>query len=137
MTDDRISIIETLAELASSFDRRDWVATRNLMLEDVVAYGHVGVDAVIDDNLRAHLGGCGPSQHLLGNHRVVVDGDEATSVTYARVFHQGEGNLSALSFECFGEYHDGWKRTDAGWRLASRQFEVTIALGDFRVLQPG
>lgn len=136
MTDDRTAIIETLAELAASFDRRDWDASRNLMLEDVVAYGHTGVDSVIDDNLRAHLGGCGPSQHLLGNHRVRINGDDATSTTYARVYHQGAGNRSGLSFECFGEYHDAWKRTDAGWRLASRRFDVSIVLGDFEVLQP-
>lgn len=137
MRDDRTEIIENLAELAASFDHRDWAASRALMLIDVVAYGHEGVDAVIDDNLRAHLGGCGPSQHLLGNHRVSIDGDDARSITAARVYHQGAGDRSASSFECFGEYHDTWKRTDAGWRLASRRFDVSIVLGDFEVLQPG
>lgn len=137
MSDPRAELIEALAELAASFDHRDWERSRSLMCEDVEAYGFVGVDAVIHDNLRVHLGGCGPSQHLLGNHRIVVNGDEASSITYARVFHQGAGERSALSFECFGEYHDRWKRSDTGWRLASRRFDVSIVLGDFSVLQPG
>jgi hypothetical protein len=135
--DDRVAIIESLAELAASFDHRDWDASRALMCSDVEAYGHSGVDAVIDNNLRAHLGGCGPSQHLLGNHRIAIDGAEATSVTYARVFHQGIGEHSGKSFECFGEYHDTWKRRDSVWLLASRRFEIGIVLGDFEVLQPG
>jgi len=135
--DQRLEIMEALADLAASFDHRDWEQSRALMCDDVEAYGFAGVDAVINDNLRAHLGGCGPSQHLLGNHRIVIDGDDASSVTYARVFHQGAGDRSKLSFECFGEYHDTWKRFDTGWRLASRRFEVAIVLGDFEVLQPG
>jgi len=135
--DDRHQIIDALNRLAAALDHRDWVAARDLMLPDVEAYGEQGVDAVVDDSLRRHLGGCGPSQHLLGNYRVAVDGDRADTVTYARVHHQGAGELSVRFFECFGEYHDVWHRAPVGWRLASRRFEVTMVQGDIEVLQPG
>jgi hypothetical protein len=111
------------------------------MLEDVFtvdacAYGANGRDAVVAF-VRRFLGGCGPSQHLLGNHTVEVEGDTARSVCKARVFHVGAGDKSRQSYECFGNYVDDLVRTERGWRIAKREFEVTIALGDTSVLQPG
>jgi hypothetical protein len=135
--DDRHAIIDQLNLLASIFDHRRWDRVGDVMLPDVHAYDEQGLDAVVSNSLRRHLGGCGPSQHLLGNHQVEVDGDHARSVSRARVFHQGLGERADRSFECFGEYHDTWTRTLGGWRMASRRFDVTIALGDFDVLQPG
>src|SRR5699024_3154972 len=83
---------------------------------------------------------CGPSQHLLGNHRVelaVAGADDlARSRTYARVMHVGAGDLAELSYECYGEYTDTWTRTPEGWRIRSREFHVGFDRGDRRVLRP-
>ena len=65
------------------------------------------------------------------------DPDRAVSRCYARVYHQGAGERSAKAWECWGEYHDEWARTPDGWRMTNRRFDVTIASGDFDVLQPG
>ena len=135
--DDRVQIIDQLNRLAAAFDARDWAAVGEVMAVDVHAYGCDGLKAVVRDSLRHHLGGCGPSQHLLGNHRVEIDGDHATSITKARVFHVGAGARADRSFECFGDYHDRWVRTPQGWRMIERRFDTTIVLGDFDVLQPG
>jgi hypothetical protein len=135
--DDRHRIIEQLNLLAYAFDHREWELVKSVMTPDVDAYGFTGVDDVIDQSLRRHLGGCGPSQHLLGNYQVEVTGDRARTVTKARVFHQGLGERAGKSFECFGEYHDRWTRTSDGWRMTGRRFDVGIVLGDFDVLQPG
>ena len=135
--DDRHQIIEQLNLLAYAFDHREWDLVKSVMAPDVNAYGHAGIADVIDNNLRRHLGGCGPSQHLLGNYQVAVHADAATSVTKARVYHQGLGERAEKSFECFGEYHDRWTRTADGWRMTERRFDVSIVLGDFDVLQPG
>lgn len=140
MTSDRDQIIERLADVASALDGRDWDGLGALFTDSATGYGASGRTAIIV-RIRDHLGGCGPSQHLLGNHRVhlAVDGDEdrARSLTYARVFHVGAGNFSELSYECFGEYSDHWIRTPQGWRISSRKFRVSFDLGDFRTLQPG
>lgn len=135
--DDRHAIIEQLHLLAAHFDARDWSRIDEVMAPDVQAYDCDGLEAVVRDSLRAHLGGCGPSQHLLGNHRIEVDGDRAESITKARVYHQGLGDAADRSFECFGDYHDRWVRTAQGWRMTHRRFVVTIVLGDYSVLQPG
>jgi hypothetical protein len=103
---------------------------------DTCAYGTNGRDAVVAF-VRGFLGGCGPSQHLLGNHTVEVEANAARSVCKARVFHVGAGHRAHLSYECFGNYVDDLVQTERGWRIAKREFEVTIALGDTSVLQPG
>ncbi len=135
--DDRHQIIEALNLLAWILDHREWDRVGEVMTKDVEAYGHSGRQAVVDGSLRALLGGCGPSQHLLGNYQVVVDGDRATSVCRVRVYHQGAGDRADLFFEVFGEYHDEWARRPGGWRMARRRLDVSIALGDIETLQPG
>lgn len=134
--DDRQAIIEALAALAAALDGRDWDTLRTVFTADATGYGRTGVEDIVAV-VRGHLGGCGPTQHLLGNHRVDVDGDRARSTTYARVYHRGAGTRQDRFFECLGEYHDRWLRTGSGWRLRRRDFDMRITLGDFAVLQPG
>ncbi|MBM7231931.1 DUF4440 domain-containing protein [Dietzia sp. HMSC21D01] len=140
MTTDRNQIIERLADVASALDTRDWDALGALFTETATGYGARGREAVVE-RVRDHLGGCGPSQHLLGNHRVEVgyegDPDRARSLTYARVLHLGADDLAGRSWECFGEYSDLWERTGEGWRITSRRFDVRFDLGDPSVLRRG
>lgn len=133
---DRDAIAERLAEVAAALDTRNWTALGEAFTEDARGYGATGRDAVVAC-VREHLGGCGPSQHLLGNVRVTVDGETASSLTYARVHHLGLGDRAGDFYECMGEYHDTWVRTPEGWLLTGRRFSVTIELGDRSVLQPG
>lgn len=134
--DDRDAITEALAVLAAALDGRDWDTLRAIFATDATGYGATGVENVVA-RVREHLGGCGPTQHLLGNHRVELTGDRARSLTYARVYHQGAGPRQGGFFECMGEYDDRWVRTGAGWGLFRRTFDMRISLGDFAVLQPG
>lgn len=133
---DRSAIAEALAGVAAALDSRDWQALGAAFTDNAHGYGVVGRDAVVAQ-VRAHLGGCGPSQHLLGTMRVSVDGDTASSLTYARVYHRGAGDRAGAFYECIGEYTDTWTRTTSGWLLTYRWFDVRIELGDRSVLRPG
>lgn len=135
MSDDRWAIIDQLHELAAAIDRRDWKAIRDIFVPDATGYGRTGIDDVVAV-MRRHLDGCGPTQHLLGNHRITVDGDTGRSLAYARVYHQGAGPMQGRFFECMGEYDDRWVRLPEGWRLSSRTFDMRITLGDIDVLRP-
>jgi hypothetical protein len=132
---DREQIVEGLAAIAAALDARDWEAVRQWFTTDTHAYGVRGQDALVEQ-MKAHLGGVGPTQHLLGNHRVSVDGDTARSLTYGRVHHVGAGPMDGASYECMGEYDDQWIRTGQGWRISRRWFEIRIQIGDFAVLRP-
>jgi hypothetical protein len=134
--EDHLSIVAVLSRCAAAFDQRDWAALDEVFTDDATAYGATGRDGVVA-TVRTFLGGCGPSQHLLGNHQITVDGDTARSTCKARVLHVGAGDRAELTYECCGNYRDELVRTQDGWRISARDFEVTISLGDFSVLQPG
>ena len=93
--------------------------------------------AAIIESIRSFLDGCGPSQHLLGNYQIAIDGDEAQSLTKARVLHVGAGERAQLTpYEAIGVYRDRHIRTADGWRIIHRHFDVQISIGDINVLQP-
>lgn len=131
----RDEIVEALAAFATATDQRDWATIRSLLAPDAFAYSSSGPAAIVAQ-MQAHLGGCGPTQHLLGNHRVSVVGDTARSFTYARVHHVGAGPMAGSFYECLGDYDDSWVRGPDGWHIVRRTFEIRIATGDFGVLRP-
>jgi hypothetical protein len=135
--DDQVAIMAALGQLTWMLDHRTWDRLGEVMAPDVDAYGAQGLDTVVSTVIRPLLGGCGPSQHLLGNHQIAIAGDEARSMVYARVHHRGAEPDSERWWECMGEYHDDWHRTPEGWRMARRVFVVTMSHGDYSVLQPG
>jgi SnoaL-like domain len=53
----------------------DQVFTPDATADNIVSK-LVGREAIVK-LLRDSLGGCGPTQHLLGNHTAYIDGDEA------------------------------------------------------------
>jgi hypothetical protein len=130
------AVVDVLVRCAAAFDARDWPSLDNVFTTDANAYGAEGREAVVA-TVRSFLGGCGPSQHLLGNFQMTVSGDSARSVCKARVLHLGAGDRAGLTYECCGNYLDDLVRTTDGWRIQRRHFEVTISLGDMSVLQPG
>lgn len=134
-TPDRTALVELLADFAAATDARDWETIAALLTADAVAYGAHGPEAVVA-RMQAHLGGVGPTQHLLGNHRVDVDGHRARTRTYGRVYHVGAGPMAGSFYECLGEYDSRWVRTPAGWRMTHRHFEIRVSLGDMGVLRP-
>jgi 3-phenylpropionate/cinnamic acid dioxygenase small subunit len=87
-------------------------------------------------SIRSHLGGCGPTQHLLGNYDVEVDGDEARASCYVAATHVGKERPD-LTYDMFGIYRDRLVRTPQGWRIAHRSLEIFHERGTREVLQPG
>uniref|UniRef100_A0AAU3GYT7 Nuclear transport factor 2 family protein n=1 Tax=Streptomyces sp. NBC_01401 TaxID=2903854 RepID=A0AAU3GYT7_9ACTN len=133
--EDRVAVLDRLHRLQAAIDTRDWNSIRNTFTTGGTGYGRTGVDAILAV-MQDHLGGCGPTQHLLGNTRVVIEGDRAQSLSYARIHHVGAGSMRGRFFECMGEYDDRWVRTESGWRLSHRDFDMRIRIGDFGVLRP-
>jgi len=136
---DRQAIIDILNTYAACLDARNWSGLNNVFHPDATAdYGGplTGRTAVVD-TIRSFLGGCGPSQHLLGNHQISIDGNQAESSTKARVLHVGAAERASLTpYEAVGTYRDRHIRTPEGWRIIHRHFDVQISLGDMNVLQP-
>lgn len=130
---DRQDVVDVVVKVARILDDRTWDRLHEAFLSDAVAYGEQGIDAIRALLIR-FLGNCGPSQHLLANFEVTLDGDSARCVSRLRVFHQGLDDPTKWN-EDLGEYTDELVRTDAGWRIAHRQLDVKIRLGDTSVLE--
>ena len=136
---ERQAIIDVLNAYAACLDTRDWPGLNDVFHPH--ASGIYGVELngrdEIVDCIRSFLGGCGPSQHLLGNYQISIDGVHAKSTTKARVLHIGVGDRADLTpYEAVGVYHDRHLRTADGWRIIERNFDVHISIGDINILQP-
>ncbi len=128
-----------LVRYARLCDERDWGAIDAVFDEHASAhYGgwHLPDRAAIQAMLRDNLGGCGPTQHLLGNLVVELEGDSVTSRSAVRAAHRGTGESAGQTYDCLGEYRDLWVRTRDGWRIAHRAMIVTLEFGSRKVLGP-
>jgi hypothetical protein len=135
---DERAIYRQLCALAEAMDKKDWKMLDDILLED--ATGNFGDGHQLKGRadfvgmFSRFLGSCGPTQHLLGNVLIDVDGDRARSSCYIRDMHQGLDGLSHLHLSTPGEYHDEWKRTEEGWRLAHRTKLTKMFIGDVATL---
>ena len=134
---DRRAIVDLLNRYATCLDHRDWEGLDTVFDADAAGdYGAVltGRTALVA-MISGLLDGCGPTQHLLGNHVIDIDGDTATAATQARVIHTGAGERAALTpYESIGTYQDVLRRTADGWRITHRRFAVRISIGDISIL---
>ncbi len=120
-------------------DERTWDTIVDVFSEDASAtYGGWPVpnrDAILA-MLKKHLGGCGPTQHLLGNLVVDVDGDTVRSRVSIRAAHLGTNELAQERYEAMGEYRDTWTQTPQGWRIKHREMVMWLEYGSRKVLRP-
>jgi ketosteroid isomerase-like protein len=135
--DDRAAVIDTVNRYATALDSRDWALLDEVFTPDAVGdYGRgelKGRDA-LRSMIRRMLDGSGPSQHLLGNHRVELDGDVARCTCQVRAFSAGRGAAAGRSYEILGEYRDRLVRTKGGWRISRREMTIHHEIGTRDVL---
>ncbi len=137
---DRTAIVRVLDRYAEALDRRDWALLDEVFAPDVeFDFGEWRVDNRRDavTTIRSYLDGCGPTQHLLGNYRIRIDGDQAESSVYVRAFHRGVGRTAEKTYEMGGEYQDWLRRTAGGWRSVRRKALVFFETGTREVLGSG
>lgn len=130
---------QVLIAYALLCDRRDWSRIGEVFSDDASATygGHARTDrAAILAMLRNNLGGCGPTQHLLGNLQVWVEGEKVTSRIEVRASHRGTGDQLDQTYDCMGYYEDRWTCTPGGWRIVHRAMVVTLEFGSRKVLGP-
>jgi hypothetical protein len=136
---DQAAVLEVLNRYAEAADRRDWPMFDQVFTPDATADYSVsklaGREAIVK-LIRNALGGCGPSQHLLGNHTAHIDGDEAHASCKVRAFHQGTGDRSTDTYEILGTYYHDLVRTTGGWRTRHLRMEIAVEFGTRDVLRP-
>jgi len=133
-------IQRSLSQFARAMDERDWECLATILTEDARAEMGAGPlagrDAIIA-SIRRYLDVCGPTQHLLGNLLVEVDGDTARSRCYVSDMHLGAGPKAHLTFCTLGDYHDRWQKIDGRWRMVERRKHNRAHVGTLEVFEPG
>ena len=86
MDEEREEIVAVLVRYARAIDTKDWELLHTCFTADAACdYGPLGSWPGADDLVvfmeEAHAG-MGPTQHLLSNFQIEVDGDRASSLTY-------------------------------------------------------
>ena len=137
---DQAAIQDVLHAYARACDEREWSAFENIFCEDIsVNYGgefELEGRATVVSMIQSMLGGCGPTQHLLGNFLITLEGHRAKSRCYVRAAHAGLGEEAELYYEVWAEYQDVLVRKPAGWRILQRSMVVHKEVGSRDVLKP-
>ena len=115
----------TLAIDGKDFDALDEVFTPDATIDYTTSGGIKGQYPEVKAWLAKALSLFPMTQHLLGNRRVAVDGDAATSRTYlSNPMGAPKDGGGLHMFYVGGYYNDRLVRTADGWRITDR-FEET------------
>lgn len=127
-------IERVLNRYATALDGRDWSALDDVFASDATAYyegiGSYNGRSAIVKLIKTVLSGCGPTQHLLGNVRIEVDGHEARARCYLQAIHVGVSMYAGSKMTVWGEYRDTLRLTTEGWRITHRELAGIHAEGD-------
>jgi ketosteroid isomerase-like protein len=123
-----------------TIDTNDWPGLAQVFTPDATALlGSPpvleGLDA-ISARIEAALGPLDDSQHLVGNHEVVVDGDQATHRCYLHAQHIRRVDDGSPNYIVAGRYEDDLVRTLDGWRISHRTLTVMWTEGNLAVVRP-
>jgi ketosteroid isomerase-like protein len=121
---DERDIERTLKRFARAMDDRDWTAMAEILADDAtgdLGTGRLHGSAAMIELIRGFLDNCGPTQHLLANVVVDVDGDTAISRAYVHDVHLSSDADPSTRFYTLGDYTDTWlRRSDGSWELKER-----------------
>lgn len=134
------AIHRQLVAFARAMDERDWQAMDGITSDDIradVGAGELLGRQAFVDNMRSFLDDCGPTQHLLGNILIEVDGADATTRAYVSDMHLGTGEMADMTFRTLGDYHDRWQKRGENWIMVERVKHNRGLIGSMQVLGPG
>lgn len=122
---DHLAIVATVNEIGLAADLRDWPRVREQFADEVfVDYTSLagGQPARIkaDDlvaSWRAFLPGFTVTQHLVGSHRVSVEGDRASVLSQFIATHRLAGAPGGELWTLGGHYRHTLRKTGAAWKV--------------------
>jgi ketosteroid isomerase-like protein len=135
---DEREIVRVALTYCRALDTCDWDLLATVFVPDATARlgspAHLtGSDEIID-RCRSALSPLELSQHLVGNHEVVVDGDSATHRCYLHAQHVRASVGGEPNYIVAGRYEDRFVRTGDGWRIAHRDLVTMWTAGNPEVI---
>lgn len=135
------ALSQVLIRYATAVDTRELALFDEVFTSDCTStYGGDHVCHGVEELRRMidlHMGGCGPTQHLLGNLEVdASDPSRVRSRIHVRAVHAGAGDRADLRYDAVGYYDDEWVLVPAGWRIHRRSMTLLLEIGDRSVMRP-
>jgi SnoaL-like domain len=130
---DEQQIIDVTIAYAWALDTKQLAQLRNVFTADATAVLRGvecdGVEAIIE-RITPSILRLDVTQHLIGNHQVVVDVDTATCRCQLQSQHVKAGVEGGDTFLIGGIYDDRFARTADGWRITHRVMTQTWTTGN-------
>jgi hypothetical protein len=126
---DRMEITDTSIRYATGIDMRDRALYRSCFTEEIewdfssMGLGEpvtVAADAWVDQAF-ALVSGFESTQHIITNHVITVEGDQATCVAYLQAQHFNPSGLMTVG----GYYTNTLVRTPEGWKISKLKLTST------------
>lgn len=135
---DEKDIVDIAIAYTWAIDTKSFNDLRNIFSADATAMLHgvacADVDAIVA-RIEGAVGRLDATQHLCGNHQVVVTGDTATHRCHLHGQHVKKGTDGGDNFVIGGFYDDVFVRTSSGWRIKHRIMQGTWTSGNVNVVK--
>jgi len=138
--EDQLDITNVTIAYTWALDTKNYDGLDQVLLADATAdlaspTTLQGVDA-IKARIARTLDPLDDSQHIVSNHQIDVDGDEATCRCYLHAQHVRRGVEGGENYVIGGRYEDRLVRTRDGWRIAYRKLVSMWREGNAAVVHP-
>jgi 3-phenylpropionate/cinnamic acid dioxygenase small subunit len=139
---DRAAISDVLIRYATGVDTRDWPLLRSCFTDEIETDFATAVSAPprikADDwveLVRRTLSGIQATQHLITNHVITLDVDEATCVAYVQARHHLPNDTGSSDQVTYGYYTNRLVRTPDGWKIRTRKLTVIWNEGNMHIFE--
>jgi SnoaL-like domain len=140
---DRGAISDVQLRYATGVDMRDWALYRSCFTDEIdtdfsSAVGtprqHMKADDWVEFARRT-IDGMKATQHMITNHVITVEGDEATCVAYVQARHHLPNETGGSDQVMYGYYTNRFVRTLDGWKIRTCKLTVTWNEGNMHIFE--
>jgi 3-phenylpropionate/cinnamic acid dioxygenase small subunit len=140
---DRTAISDVQLRYATGVDTRDWPLFRSCFTDEIEtdvssAVGSPPQRIKADDwvaRVRRIINGMKATQHMITNHVITLNGDEATCVAYVQARHHLPNETSGSDQVMYGYYTNRFVRTADGWKIRARKLTVLWNEGNMDIFE--
>ena len=139
---DQIQIIQLINHFGMAIDLRDWESFQDLFAETVeFDYSSIGEVAAtlhpadIVNTARSDLGGFQTTQHVITNHLIQVQDNNATCQAHVRAMHFLPNHSGESTLEMGGYYTAKLVRIEDNWKIKAWKFTILWSRGNEQLFE--
>lgn len=140
---DRAAISDVQLRYATGLDTRDWALFRSCFADEIETdftsvFGGEPRKVSADrwaESARRVLSGLAATQHMITNHVITIEGDEALCVAYVQAQHYLPNDRGGSTQTMGGFYTNRFVRTPQGWKIRACKLTLTWNTGNWHIFE--